>query len=456
MEKDADPLLSIITVNYNGKDFLPGLFQSLAHLDYPQSKLQIIMVDNASTDGSVDFVQQNYPWVQIVALDKNTGYAGGNNEGFKHARGSYIALINNDCVVDADWARQMLAIFEESSPDAKIGAVGSKVLFYYPYLPLELVSDSISTKGKSQKGRRLGVKVSGLSLSSQNPWVQASIKYLDGFYTPEGDGRWTNGDGYLAVPVARQDQDMNINVTLSSYLEPNRAKILLGEQILKEIDLGKTEQVITLDIPRDYLQYQKDIINSCGVKVNRSFYARERGFNCFDEGQYSRVEEVFALSGSSFMVNRAMLEDVGWFDPYFFTYYEDIDLFWRARLKGWKHFFVPNSIARHFHCGSGQEWSHSFTYYVLRNRMLAIFKCGWFALWARTWLAFSVSMLYHLFFYGGFLALGRRLNRVDIPIRLKLFFKFFYLFIIFIPKRIKVRSAASVKDKQIKEWIRSF
>ena len=72
MEKDADPLLSIITVNYNGKDFLPGLFQSLAHLDYPQSKLQIIMVDNASTDGSVDFVQQDYPWVQIVALDKNT------------------------------------------------------------------------------------------------------------------------------------------------------------------------------------------------------------------------------------------------------------------------------------------------------------------------------------------------------------------------------------------------
>ncbi|MDZ7836814.1 MAG: glycosyltransferase [Actinomycetota bacterium] len=136
MEKDADPLLSVVTVNFNGKDFLSSLFDSISNLNYPRDKLQVIMVDNASTDGSVDLVKHKYPWVQIAALDKNTGYAGGNNEGFRLARGKYIALINNDCVVDGDWAREMLAIFKESGDDSKIGAVGSKVVFYFPYLPL--------------------------------------------------------------------------------------------------------------------------------------------------------------------------------------------------------------------------------------------------------------------------------------------------------------------------------
>ncbi|MDZ7836812.1 MAG: hypothetical protein U5N58_02105 [Actinomycetota bacterium] len=165
---------------------------------------------------------------------------------------------------------------------------------------------------------------------------------------------------------------------------------------------------------------------------------------------------MFGLSGSSFMVDRAMLEDAGYFDPKFFTYYEDIDLFWRARLKGWKHFFVPNSVARHYHCGTGREWSYDFTYYVLRNRMLAIFKCGWFSLLTRTWLAFAGSMVYHGGYYVFSLLAGRKPDRVDIPIRVKLFFKFFYLFAAYLGARTRIRFPAGVKDKQIKKWMRSF
>ncbi|MCG9478766.1 MAG: glycosyltransferase family 2 protein [Actinomycetia bacterium] len=456
MEKDADPLLSIVTVNFNGKDFLSSLFDSISNLNYSRDKLQVIMVDNASTDGSVDLVKEKYPWVQIAALKKNTGYAGGNNEGFRLARGKYIALINNDCVVDPDWAREMLAIFRESGDDSKIGAVGSKVVFYFPYLPLELVSDSINQKGRSGHARRLGVKVSKIIIGGQGQWANRSIKYMDGFYPPQGSWQWTNGDGYLGIPIADQDQDLKLQLTLSSCLESNRLKIVIGEELLEEVEVGREEKIVDLTVPQHYYRYQKDIINSCGVKVNHSLYARERGFNSFDEGQYSRVEEVFGLSGSSFIVDRAMLEDTGYFDPDFFTYYEDIDLFWRARLRGWKHFFVPNSVARHYHCGTGREWSYDFTYYVLRNRMLAIFKCGWFSLLARTWLAFAGSMVYHGGYYGFLLLAGRKPNRVDIPIRVKLFFKFFYLFAAYLGARARIRFSAVVKDKQIKKWMRSF
>ena len=142
MAQDDDPLISILTVNWNGKRYLDDLFSSIFSLNYPMEKLQVLMVDNNSSDDSVEYVKKKFPAVEIVELDKNRGYAGGNNEGFKRAKGKYIALINNDCVADPGWLGEMLAIFNKSTGDAKIGAVGPKVVFYWHYLPLQIISES--------------------------------------------------------------------------------------------------------------------------------------------------------------------------------------------------------------------------------------------------------------------------------------------------------------------------
>ena len=152
MAQDDDPLISIITVNYNGRQFLYNLFNSLLNLNYPEEKIQIIMVDNGSTDGSIDFVGKKFPQVEVISLPENLGYAGGNNEGFKNAEGRYIALVNNDCVVERDWLREMVNIFKQSSQGSRIGAVSSKVVFLYPYLPLEFIAES-ATPGELKKGR---------------------------------------------------------------------------------------------------------------------------------------------------------------------------------------------------------------------------------------------------------------------------------------------------------------
>ncbi len=463
MKKDGDPLLSIITVNYNGRHYLAGLFDSIMELDYPLEKIQIIMVDNNSKDGSIDFIKENYPKVDIVRLDKNYGYAGGNNAGFKAAKGKYVALVNNDCRVEKNWISEMLNIFQQASEDSKIGAVGSKVLFYYPYLPLEFISGSCNKRfyKKPSNFRRLGVRVSDVRVITGNSYVNKSIKYLEGFYPQESgkEGRafnWTNGDGYLALPIENLEEDMEVELKLFSYLDVNKLKLVIGDEMLGEMEAGKQQKKIRLKIPKRYYKHKKDIINSCGTKVNKSFYSRDRGFLSFDEGQYGRIEEVFGLSGSSFMVSKDMLEDIGYFDKEFFTYYEDIDLFWRARLQGWKNFFTPNSVVRHYHCGTGAEWSYSFTYYVLRNRMLMIFKCGWPLLFLKSYLAFAISMLLNSFYYLMYLLMGRKLKRVDIPIRIKLFFKFFYYFSKYLPKRIRIRSEAKIKDKEIKYWMKSF
>jgi O-antigen biosynthesis protein len=467
LPQEDDPLISVITVNWNGKKYLSDLFSSLMAQNYPRDRLQIIMVDNASTDGSADYVKRKFPEVEIVRLEKNLGYAGGNNEGFKRARGRYIALINNDCIADPDWLCEMLSIFKRSSDDAKIGAVGPKVVFFWPYISLQLLSGSINSRQDGDKrtpARRLGIKILDArvkSSASGSKWESSVIKYMDGFHPPETDDRgrvwrWSQGNAAVALPIYDLEKPTYVELRLSSRMSPNHLKAVIGEEIIGNIRLGKRTRKIMLRIQPEMYIHKRDIINSCGVKINRSLYSRDRGFMDFDDGQYRRVEEVFALSGSSFMADRKMLEDAGYFDQVFFTYYEDIDLFWRARLKGWKHFFTPNALVRHHHCGSGQEWSYDFTYNVLRNRLLMIFKCGWPALVLRCLAAFTAAMAIHSVYHLARLLRGDRTKRIDIGIRFRIFFRLFYLLPAFLPRRASIRSSRKIKDRQIRQWFRDF
>jgi GT2 family glycosyltransferase len=481
LAQDDDPLISILTVNWNGKRYLDDLFNSIFSLNYPMEKLQVLMVDNNSSDDSVKYVKENFPAVEILELDENRGYAGGNNEGFKKAKGKYIALINNDCVADPNWLGEMLSIFNRSKDEAKIGAVGPKVVFYWYYLPLQIISESqnLTVKDKgSRKPRRLGVRLSLVEASS-SPGIKAktsksvkakpgcsediepNIRYLEGFYPQETGSSgeavyWTQGNAVMAVPIADISSDTILEFIISSEISANNLKIVLGEEILEEKKIGKRPVKIKIKITSDHYKYRKDIINSCGAKINRSFYSRDRGYLSFDDGQYCRVEEIFALSGSSFMVDRKMLDDVGYFDPDFFTYYEDIDLFWRARLKGWKHFFTPNALIRHHHCGSGQEWSYDFTYHVLRNRLLMIYKNGWLLIFIRSQAAFIVSKAIHTLYYISQLARGSKVKRMDIPIRFRVFFEMFYLLPKYLKKRLDIRLSSKIRDMQIKTWLRDF
>ena len=114
--------VSLITVNFNGRHFLDELFFSLARQS--QSVDQVILVDNASTDGSVAYVAEHFPWVQIVALAENVGFAEGNNAGMRHANGEYIALLNSDTVVEERWLEELVQALES---DNRNGAAVAKI-----------------------------------------------------------------------------------------------------------------------------------------------------------------------------------------------------------------------------------------------------------------------------------------------------------------------------------------
>ncbi|HAH19298.1 MAG: hypothetical protein A2Y00_07020 [Omnitrophica WOR_2 bacterium GWF2_43_52] len=122
---DKIPLISIIVVNHNGKQFLEPCFGTLLNLAYPKDKVELIMVDNCSTDNSVNFVRERYPEVIVLKNDVNN-YCRANNVGIEHAKGEFVAVLNNDTKVEQNWLRGLVNLMIEYHD---VAAVGSKILF---------------------------------------------------------------------------------------------------------------------------------------------------------------------------------------------------------------------------------------------------------------------------------------------------------------------------------------
>ncbi|MFN4260034.1 MAG: glycosyltransferase family 2 protein [Gemmataceae bacterium] len=241
------PAVTILIVNYNGKHYLHDCLTALERQTYPRSSWEVVLVDNASADGSVAYVREHFPWVKVTSLSRNRGFAGGNNVGMRRTQAPYVALLNNDTVVDADWLAALVEVMEQ---EPRIGGVASKILFRH---------------------------------------------------------------------------------------EPTR-------------------------------------INNAGLLLYRDGHGADRGFREMDDGQYDEPAEVFGGCGASVLLRRAMLDDVGLFDERLFMYYEDTDLAWRARARGWRFCYTPRSRVWHVHCGSSGEWSPFFLYYVERNRVWVNWK----------------------------------------------------------------------------------
>jgi GT2 family glycosyltransferase len=237
----------VIVVNYNGKAFLDDCLTSLRAQTYPRLRYEVLVVDNGSSDGSLAYLASHYPWVRRIAAGRNLGFAGGNNEGFRHARGDLLALLNNDACAESFWLEALVDALQD---DPRTGGIAAKILL------------------KKEPGR----------------------------------------------------------------------------------------------------------INSAGLTLYRTGYGGDRGYREPDRGQFDEPAEVFGACGASVLLRRALLEDVGWFDERFFMYYEDLDLAWRARLRGWTFRYTPKAVVHHVHCGSSGMASPFFVLYDERNRVFVHLK----------------------------------------------------------------------------------
>lgn len=229
--------VSVIIVNWNGKKFLSDCLEGLRRQTF--NDFLTVLIDNASEDGSLEFVRANYPEVKTLSLTQNFGFAIANNIAIKALNSKYVALLNNDAVPHADWLRNLLQSLD-SHPEA--GFVASKMLFY--------------------------------------------------------------------------------------------------------------------DRP-DIIDRAGDVYTTAGTGLLRG-----RSKNKAD---YNGKEWIFGACAGAALYRKKMLDDIGLFDEDFFLVYEDVDLSFRAQLRGYKCMYVPEAIVYHRASGSIGDDSSTSVYYSHRN-----------------------------------------------------------------------------------------
>jgi GT2 family glycosyltransferase len=366
LEPPSVPLVRLVVLNWNGADHLARCLDALCALEWPADRLDLVVVDNASTDGS-DGLVAGYPRIRLVRNDHNGGFVA-NNLAMRDLDGvDYVGLVNADSFVDPGWLGALVAGIEA---DPGLGAVSARLVFADRFAEVTVESPTFSPAGPDP--RDLGVMVSGVRVDGVDRWRDAQL--ADGAWGIEhlADGttfQWTSGRTTVRVPVG------------DGTRLPERVELALAAEAPKSVTVRSGGAELAVDVGRERAWHDVpvggepiDIVNNVGSVIIEGGYGADRGFLEPDTGQYDAPAEVFAWCGGSVLLRPDYLADVGLFDDRFFLYYEDTDLSWRGRSRGWRYRYVPDARARHIHAASTGEGSPVFQHYVERNRLLMLVK----------------------------------------------------------------------------------
>ncbi len=354
--------VSIISVNYNGIRYLKTFLESLQNLDYRKKNLEVIVVDNGSNDGSVKFINENFPNVKVIESPTNLGFGRGNNLGIKQAKGDLIFLVNNDTLMDRGSLKNAVKTFNKWKKSKKIGAINAKMVLVDKYLPFKIEEAFFSGYKVSEKYEAINLQPYVLPHETSKLFTERVL-----------------------VPINHNmSGDMNLRLTLKPFRRSN-FYIYLGNKIIykgKFDDLGK-EKTVNFSLSHNQLKKETlDLIQNAGNYYFRDGFGRDRGALVFkhkqfyeeDKGQYDREEFVPGFCGAGVLLYKKALNETGLFDDNFFMYYEDADLSFRLKRKKWKILYSPSVSVRHIHSGSSKEWSDFFTFNVERGRLLFVSK----------------------------------------------------------------------------------
>lgn len=366
---------SIIVLNYFGEKVIAETLNSLVNLNYPKDKYEIIIVDNNSKDRSKQIINgfvSKYENIKALYLKHNYGFSKGNNFGIKEATGEYVALLNNDCVVEKNWLKSLT---ETAKKDPRIFAVNSKILLYPGFLKVNI---------KNDKGiflQEFFVENSNLSKFTKDGHLRVDlfIKKKDLYE--------------LAVPYdVRNDKNIDLTLTFTKSIYAKVSRDSLKEvinlnknlYIVKEFENNSSLIKCTLRINLqtkiiNNISYDK--IQNAGIVVFQDGSGRDIGsvirdnrqYYEIDFNQYDKEKEIYAACGAAVLYNTKILKRIGLLEESFFMYYEDVDISERARLQGYKIYYSPGAIVRHLHALSSKEWSGFFVYHAERGRLMHIF-----------------------------------------------------------------------------------
>lgn len=261
--------VSVVVVTWNGLDLTLRCLDSLARQEVAGRDVEVVVVDNGSTDGTVAALAARSD-VRLVALGRNTGFAGGVNAGIEASTGDVIVLLNNDAVAEPGFLEHLVAPFDRTDADRLAATTGRVVL--------------------SGRFRPAAPGEPGLVDHAGRGWVRTA-------------------------------------------------------------------------------EYGARLLNSTGNEVTRSANGRDRDWLRDATGPPAPAP-VFGFNGGSAALSRAALADVGLLDPSLFMYYEDTELSWRLRRRGWHVAHVHDAVTIHDHAGSSDATSTFFRDHNERNRLV--------------------------------------------------------------------------------------
>jgi len=123
MSQPKQPLITVIMLNWNGKQYLDDCLHSIQAQSYPA--LQITVVDNGSSDGSPEYVKNHFPAVNIIRNNKNLGFGGGTNIGITGCTTDFLVILNNDASLHPDCIKEL---YEAISKDSMAGSCASRIM----------------------------------------------------------------------------------------------------------------------------------------------------------------------------------------------------------------------------------------------------------------------------------------------------------------------------------------
>ena len=362
----------MVVVNWNGERWLGPCLAALAR-QQTSFAFDVVVVDNASSDGSLALLAREHRGVRVLRNDRNLGFAGGNNTALRSVTTPYAVLLNNDAVPEPDWLEHLLAPFDAPGAE-RLAAVTSKVVFAPRFLPLRLATAGFVPGGADR--RELGVRIASVAVDGED--VTAGVLWERLTYGPEGAGAdrawWTRPSGELLLPLPSAGPRAG---------GPWQVEVRWSAERAKDVDLTSAGGRVTLPVgPQGTTAAWTvpagtplvDVVNNVGSVVLTAGYGADRGYQDVDRGQYETPVEVFALCGCAVALRTSAGGALGWFDDDFFLYYEDTDLSWRLRAAGWSIRYEPTAVVRHVHSATTVEWSPTFVFHTDRNRLLMLVK----------------------------------------------------------------------------------
>ncbi|MBF0687194.1 MAG: glycosyltransferase [Cellulomonas sp.] len=139
--------MTVVLVNYRGADDTITCLRAFDDVDWPADRLELVVVDNDSGDGSAERIRDAVPGAKVVESGANLGFAGGCNLGVEHAHGEWVAFLNNDARPGTDWISAAVEVLQQ---DPTVGAVASKVLDWDGQL-VDYVDGSLTWYGAGYK-----------------------------------------------------------------------------------------------------------------------------------------------------------------------------------------------------------------------------------------------------------------------------------------------------------------